>query len=108
MLLIKIKGVDTVDAAIRYIGKSLCFDKRNVKLPKNTYFHCDLTGLEVYDTRLDKVIGKITSIMTLPANDVYVVTDGDNEYLIPAVPEFIENVDLESKRMTVSTIEGMV
>ncbi len=108
MLLIKIKGVDTVDAAIPYIGKSFCFDKRDAKLPEHTYFHCDLIGMEVYDTRLARVIGHITSVMTLPANDVYVVTEGENEYLIPAAPVFIESVDVENKAMTVTTIEGMV
>lgn len=108
MLLVKFRGVDDVDAAIRLIGKTLRFDKRDVELPPDTYFHCDLIGLEVYDERLSRIIGKITDVLTPPANDVYVVRDGENEYLIPAAPGFIEAVDISGGLMRVRTIEGMV
>ena len=43
-----------------------------------------------------------------PANDVYVVSDGRREVLIPAAGDFIADVDLAAGVMRVNTIEGML
>ena len=48
-------------------------------------------------------------MMSLPAHDVYVLSNLDNkEVLIPVVPEFIESVDLNSKIVTISPVEGLL
>ena len=52
-----------------------------------------------------KKIGEITDVLDYPGNSVYVV--GKDEYLIPAVKEFILSTDLEKNEMHVKLIEGM-
>jgi len=44
-------------------------------------------------------------VLDYPGNQVYVV--GQQEYMIPAVKEFILSTDLEANRMQVKLIEGM-
>ncbi|HHX71327.1 MAG TPA: 16S rRNA processing protein RimM [Clostridiales bacterium] len=107
MLLMLLPGIDSVDAAMPLIGKTVYFNKNDKKLPENTYFISDLIGLSVFDTRTDRILGEITDVLQPPAHDVYVVSDGKNEIMIPAVPEFILSVELEQGRMVVKTIEGM-
>ena len=51
-------------------------------------------------------IGKVSDILSMPGNDVYVVT-GSREYLIPAVPEFILERNLDEGFVRVKLIEGM-
>ncbi|MBR4941501.1 MAG: 16S rRNA processing protein RimM [Clostridia bacterium] len=107
-LLITIEGVDTVEKAKFLVGKILYFKREDAPLPENAYFIADLMGLTVFDNRTQKELGKITDVLQRPANDVYVVTDGENEFLIPAAGDFIDSVDLDLKIMKVNTIEGMI
>ncbi len=107
-LLLCLAGVDTVEKAKFLVGKILYFKREDAPLPEDSYFIADLIGLRVFDNRTGAEIGKITDVLQRPANDVYVVSNGDREYLIPAVAEFIGEVDLNSKTMKVNTIEGMI
>ena len=50
--------------------------------------------------------GKITEVMTPPGNDVYVVK-GSHEYMIPAVKEFVEEINVQEGYVKVRLIEGM-
>jgi len=51
-------------------------------------------------------IGKLTDVLERPAHNIYVV-QGEEEHLIPAVPEFILKTDAEAGVITVHLIEGM-
>ena len=42
----------------------------------------------------------------MPAGQVYVV-QGETEHTIPAVPEFVKNIDIEARKILVTPIEGM-
>ena len=47
-------------------------------------------------------LGKISNILYTGANDVYVVTNDDNEdILIPAIKSVIIDVDIKSQQMTI-------
>lgn len=78
-----------------------------IALPKNSFFIHDIIGIEVY---LDDGthIGKIKDILQPGANDVYVVKSADKEYLIPAIKDVVKQVDLESKKMTITAMEGLL
>ena len=107
-VLAKLQGIDNPEDATLLRGKVVSIDRSQVKLPKGTYFCCDLEGLEVFDLRLDRVIGKLTEVLERPASSIYVVKNGDAEYMIPVAGDFIQGVDLEAGRLTVKTIPGMV
>ena len=51
-------------------------------------------------------IGKLTEVLDMPAGQVYVV-QGETEHTIPAVPEFILDIDADEKTIRVHLIEGM-
>ena len=53
------------------------------------------------------VLGKVADILTLPANNVYVVKGGPRELMIPAVDEFVPKVDIDGGYMLVNMIEGL-
>ncbi len=108
MLLLRLPGIDNVDSAMGLINKVLYFDRNDVSLPQGSHFICDLIGLEVFDERLGRVIGRITDVLQRPANDVYVVVGEGPETLIPAVKEFIVATDFETGRLTIRSIPGMI
>ena len=49
-------------------------------------------------------MGKITDIIQTGANDIYVV---NNKILIPAVKQYILNIDIKNKIMHVKLINGL-
>ena len=67
-------------------------------------FAAELVDVEVYAD--GACIGKIKEVLDYPGNSVYVV-QGEREYLIPAVKEFVKELDLDENAMKVKLIEGM-
>ena len=102
----KLAGVDDVNGAMRLKNKVISIDRSGVILPPGRHFIADLIGLEVREAESGRVLGKIEDVLTLPANDVYVVK-GEKEYLIPAVDEFLAETNLEGGYVRVRLIEGM-
>lgn len=104
MILLKLKGVDTIDDAAKLRNKEIAICRDDVELEEGVVFIADLIGLPVMAGGVE--IGKITEVLTLPGNDVYVVK-GEHEYMIPAVKEYVEPLDLAEGCVRVTLIEGM-
>lgn len=103
-VLMKLEGIDDVDAAARLRGQTVSIRREDAHLDEGAVFIADLIGLPVLCG--DETIGKVTDILQRPGNDVYVVT-GTHEYLIPGVPEFILERNLDEGYVRVRLIEGM-
>jgi len=101
----KFDGLDDINEAMRLKNKIVFINRDDARLPEGHHFISDTYGISVYDES-GSLLGTVRDVMTLPANDVYVVS-GEREILIPAVPEFVKELDLENERMTVKLIEGM-
>ena len=99
--LVKLAGVDTMEAAQALRGKVLELYREDID--DDVIFAAELVGVQVYAD--GKCIGAITEVLDYPGNSVYVVENG--EYMIPAVKEFILSTDLEKNEMQVKLIEGM-
>ncbi len=100
--LIKLQGIDTMEAAQAMKGKTVQIYRDEA--PEGLIFADELKKMEVYCE--DKMIGLITDVLDYPGNSVYVVK-GEREYMIPAVKAFILNTDMEANRMDVKLLEGM-
>lgn len=69
-------------------------------LPEGSFYLHQIVGLDVYGT--DGVfLGKVTTVMATGSNDVYVVQGEKGEILVPALPDFVRQVDIEHRRMIV-------
>lgn len=104
MLLCKLQGVDDVSVAQTYKGKTVKIDRDSAPIAEGRVFIADLIGLPVYAE--GEEIGKLTDVLTGPANDVYIVK-GEKEYMIPAVSEFLEDVNVDGGYIKVKLLEGM-
>lgn len=104
-LIAHLKGVESVEEAMKLRDRILLADRRDIAKPKDRYFVQDLLGLEVYSEE-GSLLGKLTDILDYPAGSVYVVS-GEREHLIPENGGFIREIDLENGRILVQTIEGM-
>lgn len=100
--LIKLQGVDTMEAAQALRGKTVEIYREDVE--EDVIFAAELTGMEVFAD--NALIGTIQEVLDYPGNQVYVVK-GKREYMIPAVKEFILSTNLSGNRMDVKLLEGM-
>ncbi len=81
-------------------------DDQSIPAKKGSYFIHEVVGLKTVSEEGTE-FGVVTDVVTLPAGDAWVVKIGDREVLVPAVKEFIRDVDLQSRRVVIRLIEGM-
>ncbi len=108
-VLLKLKGIDTIEEAEKYRGSYLKIARKDArKLPEGTYFIADLIGLPVY-TEEGILLGNVDDIYNSGANDIYVVKDSlGKQILLPATKEVIKQVDIENEKIVVHLLKGLV
>lgn len=107
-VLLTLPGVEDMDAALAFKGKSVSVLRDDVEMDEDEYFDIELEGLTVLDSETDAQIGKIKRVLNYPAHKIYEVKGGGKEYLIPAVKGvFIESVDLDGGMMRVHMMKGL-
>lgn len=105
-VLIKLKGVDDINAAMAFKGEKLYLDREDIPLAPGQFLLADIIGAEVVNEN-GAYVGVLTDVLERPANDIYVVDAGEREIYIPVVDEFIIKTDVDAGVVTVRLIEGM-
>ena len=100
--LVKLSGIDTMEAAQLMRGKTVELYRDDID--DEVIFAAELIGVEVFCD--GEQIGKIVDVLDYPGNSVYVVK-GKHEYMIPAVSAFILDTNMAENTMQVKLIEGM-
>ena len=100
--LLKLEGIDTMEAAQAMHGKTVELYREDID--DEVIFAAELIDMEVFCN--GEKIGKIVDVLDYPGNSVYVVK-GEYEYMIPAVKQFVLSTDMDANRMEVKLIEGM-
>ena len=101
----KFEGIDSELKAKNIIGKTIY---ANTKADDEiNLIASDLIGFDVV-TDTDDSVGELKDVMWLPANDVYVVFNGEKELLIPIVSEVVLSVDYDNKEILIANIDGLI
>lgn len=108
-VLLKLKGIDTIEEAEKYREDYLKINRnKEEKLPEDTFYIVDLIGLDVY-TENGEMLGKLDDVFSTGSNDVYVVKNSEGkQILLPAISDVIKNIDLKQKKIVVNLIEGLL
>ena len=109
MVLMKLEGIDTGEQADLLRQSYLLVNRDDEEpLEEGVYYIVDLIGLEVY-TDEGVLLGNVDDIFNTGSNDIYVVKDGKGkQILLPGIPDVIKNVDLESGKIIVHLIPGLM
>ena len=107
IVLLKLKGVDTIEEAEKLKGLSIYIDRKDApKLNDEEYYIADLLGSEVYEG--ETLLGVLDDIFTAGGADVYVIKKkGKEDLLLPALKSVILETDIENKIIKVSVPEGL-
>lgn len=99
--------VDSIETAILLKNKVVLASRENIELEDGKYFISDIIGLRALNVNnANEELGIISDVLTLPAHRVYVIK-GEREILIPAVPEFIAQTDIDKGYVKIRLIEGL-
>ncbi|NMB24690.1 MAG: 16S rRNA processing protein RimM [Firmicutes bacterium] len=109
-LICQIPGVETRSDAAALRGTLIVVPRAQaVEPPPGEYYIFDLVGLSVYSEDGEH-LGELKEVLQPGANDVYVVepADAGEEILLPAIADVILDIDLETGRMLVRLLPGML
>jgi len=102
-LILKLAGVDDRNRAEElqwaYLESS---DTARPALGENEYLTQDLIGLRAFTVNGEE-LGTVDDVVATPAHDVLVI----GQILVPAVQQFVKEVDLKDRRIVLELIPGM-
>ena len=107
LVLMKVKEIQSLTDAEKVKGCYLQVPEEELpRLPEGRYYIFQLEGLTVWER--ERCYGEIKEVLQPGSNDVYVVSDGKREILIPALQTVIKEVDLANRRMEVELPAGLL
>ena len=98
-------GIDDINTAMLLKEKVVYMSREDVDLPEGSFYLADIIGLKVINEE-GKELGILKDILSPSLQQVYVVK-GEREIMIPVVPEFILETNVEQGYIKVHLIEGM-
>ncbi|MBN2169210.1 MAG: 16S rRNA processing protein RimM [Actinobacteria bacterium] len=106
---LKLFGIDDREGVEKVRNEFLFIREMEAnRLGKSEYWIHDLYGLSVVSEQGEE-IGEVMDVFSGGAQDLLNITGkGGKEIQIPFVEAFIKEVDLESKKITVTLIRGMI
>lgn len=107
--IVKLGGVDDMDAAEMMRNKVVMVERSVFELPEGRYFITDIEGLSVREEN-GRVLGKVKEIIRTGSNDVYLLEDTFNnkQILIPVIDEVILETNIGEGYITVRLLPGLI
>ena len=108
MALLKLEGIDGMDAARALVNRVFYIDRDDAHLPEGSWFLQDIIGLQVLDADTGKEYGTVVDITNSGASDIYEIRTPDGKtVLFPAVKEFLAEISPEQGYVRVRPIGWM-
>ena len=106
---LKLEGVDTVEAARAMRNTVLYMKRSDVNLPEGSWFISELIGCQVLDADDNTVCyGTIKDVDSGMANDIwYILTPDEKEVLIPAIKDVVIRCDVADNKAYIRPLRGL-
>ena len=105
---VKLENIDTIEAALSKKGCEIQVVKERKDLDADTYFYSDLKGCKILDKN-GKNLGIVKEIEEFPSQiTLRVSRDKAPDFFVPFIPEFILNIDIDNKAITIEVIPGLL
>ena len=103
--LVKFEDIDTMDRAAELTGCVVFFPRHLADIDNDVLTWSQIVGYDIVDVASGKVIGRIESVDESTINVLLELADGT---LIPAVDEFIDDIDHEALKLFMSLPDGLL
>ncbi len=110
MVILKLKGVSDRNAAEALKERDIYITEADLRdLPEDTFYIKDLIGCNVVNIEDGSRIGAIADVLQNSAQDIYKIElASGKEALIPAVGEFVKEVDMARRLVKIRLIPGFI
>ena len=106
--IVKLEGIDDIESAKPLTGEEVLASREDFQsLPEGEYYRFEIKGLAVFDEE-GHPCGIIKDIIPTGSNDVYVVQNGEREWMLPMIDSVVKSIDLEQKKLIFYRIEGLI
>jgi len=106
-VLLSFKDLQNINLVEQFKTHDLMVPEEDLQdLDEDEFYYHEIVGLEVIDNASGRVLGKVTEIMELPANDVWVVkAKGQDDLFIPYISNVVTEIDLDAGVAKVDMLE---
>ncbi len=109
MNLLKLRGVDSIEDARKYIERTFYFDRDDVELAPGAFFVSDLLGAGVINADTGETVGRLRDVVSNGVQDIYEIELSDGTVrLVPAVPAFVQSADAQKGEIVIKPIRGLL
>ena len=107
--LLKLKNIDSKELACELKDRAVFTNEKNIITDdRESYYIENLIGCNVYEHGNKNKIGVVKDVLSLPANDVWIVETGSGELPLPFIEDVVKKVDTENKRIEIKLIDGLL
>ena len=107
-VLVSLAGCASAEDARELVGRLLALPEEAALPPgPGRFYPWQLEGCRVL-TEDGREIGRVSRVERSPAQDLWVVSDGVREHLVPAVAEIVSEVDLAARRIVIRPPDGLL
>ena len=104
--MVTFEGINNIDEALKFKNKDVYIDKNKLILPENEYLNEDLIGINVWFE--NKELGIINDIADFGQGNEIMEIIGQKRVLIPKNKQFIAEIDIKLRQMTLKNVKGMI
>ncbi|MPW26061.1 16S rRNA processing protein RimM [Alkalibaculum sp. M08DMB] len=105
-LIVKLDGIDDRNSAEELKNKYVEIDRQDgIQLEEDEYYIVDLIGLKVYEN--DILLGELQDVIQSGGTDIYSIKTSAKDILIPAVSQYIQEIDMGNKKIIVQLPDGL-
>lgn len=106
--ILKLKGINSIPEARDIAGQEILLPEEELEpLEKDHYYHFQIIGCSV-STKSGEKIGKVADFISIPNNDLLVVSKGKREIYIPFMKDICVQVRLDKKEIIIDPPEGLL
>lgn len=105
--ILKFAEINSIDEAEQLKGKVLYCDRDDAEIDEDAYYLADIIGCKVVNVKTGEEYGKVTDVMNYGSCDIYDVVKNKKHVLIPAIPDIIEEIDVENEVVKINVMKGL-
>ena len=105
---LKLEGINDPESAKQYKGFEVHTIKDRNDLKVGYYFYSDLEGCTIIDQN-QNILGIVSKVEEFPAQiTLRVKREKKPDFFVPFIEQFILNVNIEKKNITIVVLDGML
>ena len=107
-VIVKLTGVDSIEHAETLRDMTVAVEETILPpLEDGEFYYYQVIGLTVRTTT-GTDIGEIVKVFFSGGHDIWVVRQGEKEYLIPVIEDIVRSIDIPGRQAIIDPLEGLL